>query len=386
MDAIFLNGGIVESKWMQRYIGPYKIAHWIRRHGYEAQVIDYIERTTKERLYKMIKRFITNKTKVLGVACTFMSTTQFEWSDGTKTILPEHVVLAVKQIKQEYPNIKVVVGGYMSDKIPNFDIFDASVMSYTTPTEDIFLEYINHLTHGTPPPQSQIIFPAYSNNQQRVHYEVANEPKYNIELDDFRFVKQDYILPGEPLPLEVSRGCIFACRFCQLPHLGKKKLDYIRGMNYIEDELNYNYENFGTKNYYVLDDTFNDTEIKLKAFYDMSQRLPFKLDYSAYVRADLVHRFPDMAHLLKESGMSGVFHGIESFHPKASMLLGKGWSGKHGKEFLPKLYHNIWNREVAQHLSFIVGITGDTLENVNDTANWFIDNESHVKWIINARL
>ena len=195
---------------------------------------------------------------------------------------------------------------------------------------------------------------------------------------------RSYILPGEPLPLEVSRGCIFACRFCQLPHLGKKKLDYIRGMNYIEDELNYNYETFGTKNYYILDDTFNDTEIKLKAFYDMSHRLPFDLNYSAYVRADLVHRFPDMAYLLKDSGMSGVFHGIESFHPSASVLLGKGWSGKHGKEFLPKLYHDVWNREVAQHLSFIVGITGDTLENVWDTAKWFVDNEDRKSTRLNS--
>jgi radical SAM superfamily enzyme YgiQ (UPF0313 family) len=375
MDVILWGGGIVEGAWFQRYIGPYKIAHWIRKHGYDAQVIDYVDQADEDVLYRMTKRFITSKTKILGMSSTFMSTTSYEWSDGTFCIIPEHVVTVIKRIKEEYPNIKIVVGGYMADKFPNYEIFDVSIMSYYGATEDIFLEYLNYLNTGNDAPIGEIIFPAFSNGTHRMHYENARNPKYNIETDDFRFVQQDCILPGEPLPIDISRGCIFACRFCQYPHLGKKKLDYIRGMNYIEDEIRYNYENFGTKNYYILDDTFNDTEIKLQAFYDMTQRLPFKIDYSAYVRADLVHRFPNTAHLLKESGMSGVFHGIESLDPGASKLVGKAWSGTHGRDFLPKLYHDIWNKEVAQHLSFIVGITGETEDSVRNTAQWFIDND-----------
>ena len=40
-----------------------------------------------------------------------------------------------------------------------------------------------------------------------------------------RFEKNDFILPGESLPLELSRGCIFKCRFCQYPNIGKDKDD-----------------------------------------------------------------------------------------------------------------------------------------------------------------
>jgi hypothetical protein len=61
--------------------------------------------------------------------------------------------------------------------------------------------------------------------------------------------------------------------------------------------------------------------------------------------------------------------------PGASKLVGKAWSGTHGRDFLPKLYHDIWNKEVAQHLSFIVGITGETADSVKNTAQWFIDND-----------
>lgn len=375
MDVILLSGGLTDSLiGVQRYIGPYKIAHWLRKHGYSVQVVDFVHFLDQELLEKILRKFITNKTLVLGVSTTFFSTNTSPWEDGTRRFIPEFLHKAIQNIKTEFSQLKVILGGYMSEKIPSYGIFDATVMSYTVASEDIFLEYVNHLRTGSPPPPSSLAIPLFK-GRARIHYYDSNTKVYNIETDDFTFTEQDNILPGEPLPLDVSRGCIFACRFCQYPHLGKKKLDYIRGMEYIEAEMNNNYNRWGTTSYYVLDDTFNDTEIKLQAFLDMSKRLPFKLDYSAYIRADLVHRFPDTAHMLQESGIFGAFHGIESLHPGASKLVAKGWSGQHAREYIPELYHNIWNKKVAQHLSFIVGLTGESPEDVRQTAQWFLDND-----------
>jgi len=39
----------------------------------------------------------------------------------------------------------MVLGGYMSDRVPSWGVFDATVMSYTSATEDILLEYVSHL-------------------------------------------------------------------------------------------------------------------------------------------------------------------------------------------------------------------------------------------------
>jgi hypothetical protein len=378
MDVIFWNGGI---KWeaITRYIGPYKIAHWVRKHGYDAQVIDFTDRLTEDQLYSATKKFITPSTRILAMSTTFMANNVYLWSNGVWGKIPEHCLNVIKRIKKEYPNIKMVIGGFASDRVAGWGVVDATIMSYTTATEDIFLEYLDHLTKGTPPPHGQLIFPNWGSDKRkhRMLYDRARNPKYNIEVDDFKWTTNDVIMEGEPLPLDVSRGCIFACRFCQYPHLGKKKLDYIRGMQYLEDELMYNYENFGTTNYYMLDDTFNDTEFKMQEFYNMTQRLPFKIKYSAYLRADLIHRFPNMAPLLEESGLFGAYHGIETFHPSASKLVGKGWSGTHAKEYIPELFHNIWGGKIPMHTNFIVGFTGDTPENVIDTAQWFLDNKLH---------
>jgi len=192
---------------------------------------------------------------------------------------------------------------------------------------------------------------------------------------DFRFLKEDCIRPNESLPLEISRGCIFKCRFCRYPHIGKKKNDYIRCIDQIKAELIYNYETFGTTNYYVLDDTFNETPEKVKAFYDMTQTLSFKINWCAYIRADLVHRFPETAMWLKDSGLIGAFFGIETFHPEASNLIGKAWSGKHGKDFVLELKNNIWGDDVIITLSLILGIPPETWEDILETQQWIVDNK-----------
>jgi hypothetical protein len=372
MNIIFWNGGV---DWgVSRTIGPYKVAYWLRKHNYTSQVIDFIDFLPGDIIEKLTRKFITKDTKVLAISTTFLALAVHTHSNGKKYWISETNLAILKRIKQDFPDIKIVLGGYKSEKLAGFGIVDATVMSYTTASEEIFLEYMNHLTTGSEPPES---VECWWDPDKRPVYNKARNPIYNIEVDDFKWSKEDGILPGEPLPLDISRGCIFACRFCQYPHLGKKKLDYIRGMEFLKEEILYNYENFGTTSYYIIDDTFNDTETKMKAFYDMTQTLPFKINYASYIRADLVYRFPDTAHYLKESGLYGAFFGLESLHPSASNIVGKAWSGKHAREFIPELYHNIWGHHVPIHTNFIVGITGETIESVDSTADWFIQNDLH---------
>ena len=158
--------------------------------------------------------------------------------------------------------------------------------------------------------------------------------------------------------------------------LGRGKLDYLRSMDCIKQELIHNYEKWKITNYYVICDTFNDTEYKMQEWYKMVMTLPFKIQYTAYLRADLLDRYPDVPYLLKDSGLVSCYHGIESLGPGAQVV-GKGWSGKKAKDYIPKLYHDIWGGEVLQTLSFIVGLPGDTRETFIETLDWFEHNDLH---------
>lgn len=383
MDIVFWSSPLPEDKdaIASRPVGAYKISHWMRKHGYDTQVIEYTAFLTEDQLYRATKKFVTDKTLVLGISTTFLAILPYTWSDGKLRNAPEHVVAVAHRLKREYPKLKIVLGGYGAERLSGWGVADVSVMSYTTATEDIFLEYVNHLRTGSPAPFGKLEFPRVAKyvpddvtKRPRMHYNQARNPKYNIEFDDFKFVEADCVLPQEVLPMDVSRGCIFACRFCQFPHLGKKKMDYVRGMEYIGQEMLSNYEKFGTTNYHLLDDTFNDTEWKLTEFLKTTQSLPFSINYAAYVRAELLERFPDTPHLLQESGAVGVMHGLESLHPHASNLVGKVWSSGKGREYIPHLFHDIWKGQIGQQLAFITGLPKETAGDLENTFKWFVDN------------
>lgn len=379
MDVILLNGGITVWKpAFFRSIGPYKIAHWVRKHGYSCQVIDHVTRMTTDQLRSAIEKFITPETSIIGLSTTFMARTEYQHSDGEIRNIPEMVYQSLHEIKLKHPRIKIVAGGYVSDRIGSKlnGLVDVTVMSYRTATEDIFLEYLKHLKLGKQEPVGSVR-PTAFDGEPRMMYDRARSPMYRIEEDDFRFIDQDVILDGEALPLDVSRGCIFTCRFCQFPHTGKKKMDYLRGMERIREELIHNKEKFGTTSYYILDDTFNDTPYKISEFHSMTQTLGFGINYAAYLRADLIHRFPDTAHMLHDSGLFGAFHGIETLHPESAKLIGKGWSGTHAGEYIPRLYHDVWKHDVAQHLAFLLGFPDETVDHARKTVDWFKDNALH---------
>lgn len=379
MDVVFWSSDHPKTGMgFYRYAGPYKISHWISKYGYQSQVIDFIIHFSEDQLYTVSKKFITSKTLVLGISTTFMCYHTYVRKDGTTSRFPEHVENVAKKLKDEFPNLKIVLGGYGAGALYMNGIPDATVTSLSSSNQDLFLEYLEFLKNQGPRPIGTLCttfaFENHTNFKSRIWYNTPRNITYKIENDDFKWRKNDCILEKESLPLDVSQGCIFACRFCNFPHLGKKKLDYIRGMNFIKDELIYNYENFKTVHYMILDDTFNDTTIKLNEFKKITDSLPFKITYTAYLRADLLQRFPDMIYILKESGLLGCVHGLESLHPHASNILGKAWSGKHAKDFIPKLYHDYWKKEVGQQLNFIIGLPEDDKKHLWETIKWAEEN------------
>jgi hypothetical protein len=367
MDVILWNAGPSVTEYMiHRTLGAYKIAKATRDAGYTAQVIDHLLHLTEEELYTLTVKFITPTTCVLGISTTFLT---------VKGLLPDYVVNVINRIGREYPKIKLVFGGYQASSPTgknNIEKKDyACILEYG---EDTFVELLKfYKGHGEQP---LFKFEIKSWGLFK-NYKSARNPQFNIETDNHLFTDSDCIMPNETLPIEISRGCIFKCKFCNHLMLGRGKLDYLRSMELIKNELLHNYEKWGITNYYVICDTFNDTEYKMKEWHKMVTSLPFKINYTAYLRADLLDRYEDVPYMLAESGLLAAFHGIETLGEKGSTVIGKAWSGKKARDYIPRLYHDIWDNKVYQTLSFIVGLPGDNKESINSTLDWFEQNDLH---------
>ena len=370
MDVILLT--CVSGMLFQRALGAYQLAHFLREHNYTVQVIDFTDDFTELELKQVIDNYITNSTLCIGISTTFYNNFNVEIFSSVRDYnitVPKNIESAVLYAKGIYPNLKIILGGAKSLTGESIPFVDCVIHGHG---EDKLLEYLNNLPNNAKNIPNKIIkLHPHSTPQQRCI--IRDDPldrKFNTQTIQHRFIKQDLILPNEVLPIEISRGCIFKCKFCAYPLIGKKKFDYIRDPNLIKEEMLYNYENFGTTNYFFGDDTLNDSTFKITQLHTAITSLPFKINFTCYLRLDLLHRYQEQISMLEDMGLASPFFGIESLNQRSASLIGKGMNTEKVKDFLLELYNTRWNKKIPIYLSLIIGLPYETEDTIRDTFDW----------------
>jgi radical SAM superfamily enzyme YgiQ (UPF0313 family) len=347
----------------QRTLGAYQVAHHCRQNGYNVQVIDFVDLMTNQELENLIQKFVDTNTLALGISTTFfynLVTKQRYISESRSVakILSDDVRMIIEKIKKTYPNLTIFAGGANSYIAQNDNLFDVVFHGYS---EQSVVEYFNAKKI-----KQRRLYPVQGNT------EIINgaSAHFDITTLQHQWHKQDCVLPNETLPIEISRGCIFKCKFCAYPLNGKKKFDYLRDPEFIKEELVRNYELYGTTNYYFTDDTFNDSSFKLERLHKTITSLPFKIKFVTYLRLDLIYRYKEQIDLLYEMGLGSAFFGIETLNNRTGKIIGKGLSPIKVKDFLIKLHDVHWKQEVPITCSFIIGLPYDTETTVRQAHEW----------------
>jgi radical SAM superfamily enzyme YgiQ (UPF0313 family) len=358
MDCVILSG--FEGPVWNRALGPYLLCHHLRKNGFSARVIDFTNHMSTSTIDEILDKFVNSSTKVVGLSTTFLAEQNelVDYMHKSDKLIPDAIINSLRKIKEKFPNIKIVAGGAKSVYLKDLNFVDIIVHGFA---EDALLKLLRDI--GTP----NIHFYRKENNKIIIPGENTS---WKIDSSDFRFTDTDGILPGETLPIEVSRGCIFKCKFCAYPLLGKKKFDYLRDPKCIKDEMLYNYEKWGTTVYTLTDDTFNDSTHKLEAILKEVSTLPFKINFITYLRLDLIKAHPEQAAILKELGLISAFFGLETLNQKSASIVGKGANVRSMKEFLPELYYNLWKGDISIFSSFIVGLPFETETSIRETFSY----------------
>ena len=374
MDVIIFT--CLSGIFFQRSLGAYQLADFLRSKGYTVQVIDFTDHFSEEELLNTTRKFVTSSTLAIGVSTTFYTEesvrNKFIHNDRNKFDFlgfPKNILHVIENIKNEFPNMKVVAGGAKSESAKTLPIVDVVIHGYA---EDKMLAYLNSLPNNKKKISSNL-FTLHTDLSEQSPTIIKDDPinkTFSIETLGHKFIEQDCILPNETLPLEVSRGCIFKCSFCAFPLNGKTKLDYLRSPEYIKNELIYNYEHYGTTNYFISDDTFNDSTEKIQKLHECITSLPFKINFTTYLRLDLLYAHKEQILMLEEMGLASPFFGIESLNQKSASSIGKGMNVDRAKDFLLELYFDHWKSKIPITCSFIIGLPHETKETINTTYEW----------------
>ena len=54
-----------------RYAGTYRVATELREAGYTVQVVEFFTQWREDQIIKIIDKFVTKETKLIGFSCTF---------------------------------------------------------------------------------------------------------------------------------------------------------------------------------------------------------------------------------------------------------------------------------------------------------------------------
>lgn len=349
------------NKWFGRPMAIYRLASHLREHNITVKTIDFFSQMSDEVFYQAVDRYVSDATILIGLSATVL----VDYKGGNFFgIRDSRLQERINYIKQKNPNVKFVIGGGQCNNMSlDFRKKIGQYFDYLSigQGENTLLAIAEHLLHGKKLITTTIDKPLVVTDKT-YPFTTFNSSK-NI------FTDSDHIISSEALPIEIARGCIFKCKFCSYDLTNKKIFDYTKTEEHIREELIYNYENYQTQYYYVVDDLINDSTEKIDMLERIIKSLPFKIYFSGYCRLDLLWRYPQMIQQLKDIGLLNVFFGIETINDKSGRAVGKGLGKKKIEETL-KRCADIWQNDVHIEGHFIIGLPHDTKETVDELAIW----------------
>jgi hypothetical protein len=369
--------------------GTYRIATELRARGYTCQVIDHFMYLTQEQLFLAVDKFVDDTTVIVGFSSSYMvkdldvkkRLESFKTAGGIPLTSEQGAELKARILKKN-PKVKLVKGGHrirFANKTYNDSFIDAFMYGYS---EGMLPAYIEYLKGKNPFFQ----FKKRNKTQIRIDYDQNGELFTNFKDCSIKWEPNDIVRQHEPLPLEIARGCIFQCKFCSTPLQGKKNFDYIRTGEAIYQELLRNYEMYGTTNYTLLDETFNDSMHKLDVVGNAIKRLPFKIQYTCYLRHDLIYAKREMADILEETGLVGCQFGIETLNQRAGKAIGKGLAPEKTIELLYWLRAK-WGNKILTESNFLLGLPEDTMPEMEEWVETILKPDFPLhSWNLNATM
>jgi hypothetical protein len=372
---IFGGSDLVVDQYSYGYIrqpAPYKLRTLAKKAGYNIKAIDFSQQFTKDELTQVLENLVTKDTLFIGFSAALYQPQSDIWYSIYNTIY--NFVS-----KSEY-SPQIVVGGFKSyfkrNMFMKWDWIFSGYVDYD------FIQWL-HFLSGKPNTLKWKNLMGYKwvdgdSNHQNFDKEVTD----NIEID---WLPEDHIQPYESLPIEISRGCRFACDFCEYPLLRSKQSDFDGIRSMLGKQISSNYEKWGVTNYWFDDFTFNSHQGKLDLIDNVNKDTGVKIKFSTFIRPELLVSWPEQQQQLVEQGLNGVGFGMETItkSPKVRSSISKGGDIDRINDAVSYM-RKISNRQTSFLYLMMLGIPGQTIQDMENDHKFVKESEFVDSWNFHA--
>ena len=357
-----------ESYAVVRYAGPYVAARSARAAGYKVKILDHI--TKHPDLIEYARPHISTKTKLVVVSTTFLYSNEVNraagWDLFSQFNLNFHFANSDKlreffaNLRKLLPaNCKIALAGERVNKIYNF----YQVIDDDHPLkQDVDLYFLgrddNVLLNFLQGKNYETRFDKFVLGSQSDRFKLETPPTMIYTADDC------IIDEHESLTIEISRGCAFNCKYCNYDKKTVNKLE----KDVLRDQFLKYYDLYGTTNYNFTTDCFNDNIEFVRYFYEMTQSLPFKIQWSSYARPDLCARYPEVVDMMIESGAVSNFYGVETLNREVGKKIGRGLDFERILEVFSRFKK--LSPDYFIKAFFIIGLPGENTDTIRHAIDW----------------
>ena len=314
----------------------------VRKFGHEVSVI-YDHKYNDTKLYpKYLKEIERIKPDVL-VAET-----------STPSYINDKKV--IRDIKQVAPNTKICLTGQHATALP----------------EEVMQEnfgVINHVLVGEYEFTSLEVANSKREDGSELPHVLRNLKLHDIDsipwpardLFDMNIFNDTFCENYPNAHIIFSRGCYYSCSYCNI-HLSNDAVrkQRVRNIHDVIEEMKFCVEKYHPKEFWIEDDIFNGSEEKVREFCRVKIQESVDTPFSALCHAKIQRETLEM---MKMAGCTGIKFGVESADHEVLLRLKKGLT----MDMVKKTLINCKELGIRTHLTFAIGLPGDTEETIKKT-------------------
>src|SRR5215471_230742 len=172
------------------------------------------------------------------------------------------------------------------------------------------------------------------------------------------------------MPLELGRGCPFACTFCSTNDFFRRRFR-LKSPEHVIAEMRRVKQTYGINSFELVHDMFTVDRKRVVAFCEALLACDEKFYWGSSARTDCIDE--ELIELMARAGCRGIFFGIESGSARLQKIIDKGLDLNDSAARIQ--YCDKFKINTA--VSLIAGFPDETMDDLQDTAAFFMDSLRH---------